>query len=123
MRRTANIYGAQKRRAAKAGAGLDYTLSDLRLWCRIAVIDTRCYYCDGAVTEANLSADHAMPVGRGGSWDRENIRICCKRCNRAKGALCALEYRQLLDLAGTWPDVARESILRRLQAGAAIVRC
>lgn len=123
-RRTANIYNAQKRRAARAGAGLDYTLDRLRTLARAALENPEgCWYCSGPMTEANLSADHAQPVSRGGSWSLSNVRVVCGRCNRAKGSLTWTEYMSLLSVVRCWPAETQDSFLRRLQAGAAIVRC
>lgn len=53
----------------------------------------RCYICGVAVSEdVSLSAptraemDHVVPVARGGAHVMENLRCCCRRCNRVKGA-------------------------------------
>lgn len=33
----------------------------------------------------DLTGDHIIPLSRGGSSTRENIRTLCRRCNSAKG--------------------------------------
>jgi HNH endonuclease len=41
-----------------------------------------CYLC-GAPTSGQL--DHVVPRSRGGSNDPQNLRPCCRPCNRLKG--------------------------------------
>ena len=43
----------------------------------------RCFYCDG---KGELTIEHILPSALGGTDARENLVICCKRCNQDKGA-------------------------------------
>jgi 5-methylcytosine-specific restriction endonuclease McrA len=36
-----------------------------------------------------LSIDHIIPKSRGGTHERENLRVLCTRCNTRKGVKCA----------------------------------
>lgn len=47
----------------------------------------RCQYCgatpqDGAI----LEVDHIIPVSKGGSREKENLKTSCRQCNIGKGA-------------------------------------
>jgi 5-methylcytosine-specific restriction endonuclease McrA len=114
-RRTASIYFSQKRRAAKAGQALDYNLDNYRQI--IPTLPTPCRYCHRPMTIKNHSADHAWPIARGGSWSLCNIEITCRSCNTAKGIMTPHEYRSLLALLQTFPDIVRINTLARLKAG------
>ena len=52
-----------------------------------------CGYC-GAWTA--LTADHRIPLVRGGSNDVTNLIPACRICNSRKGTMTESEYRQLL---------------------------
>jgi len=32
------------------------------------------------------TTDHVIPVSRGGSWEHDNLRVICRRCNSVRGA-------------------------------------
>jgi len=65
----------------------------------------RCWYCgcrfddrpDGG--SRTLTIDHVEPVAGGGGSSLENLRLCCRTCNRRKGQLGAEVYEDsgLLD--------------------------
>lgn len=40
-----------------------------------------CHYCLGAAT----TADHVIPISRGGAIGKSNLVACCKNCNTSKG--------------------------------------
>lgn len=57
-----------------------------------------CEYCGkrmfrGGTAEAIQSphrmatVDHYMPLSKGGTWARSNLRACCQGCNRDKGSM------------------------------------
>lgn len=41
-----------------------------------------------------ITKDHLVPTSRGGSRDKSNIVLACKRCNNEKGALTPEEYAE-----------------------------
>lgn len=45
-----------------------------------------CPYCGKRITKENAVADHMDPLKRGGANGQHNLTICCKDCNKAKGA-------------------------------------
>ncbi|WP_363326415.1 HNH endonuclease signature motif containing protein [Haloactinopolyspora sp.] len=61
-------YGGDWRRARAALAGID-----------------RCARCGERGSPANpLTADHVVPVARGGTDDASNLQVLCRRCNSSK---------------------------------------
>ncbi len=47
-----------------------------------------CFYCGGKAT----TADHLLPVSRGGTDSKENLVAACSDCNGRKGELTAAEF-------------------------------
>lgn len=47
---------------------------------------TECPYCGRSLSHANKSLDHIVPISKGGTHSADNVLICCKTCNSAKGA-------------------------------------
>jgi hypothetical protein len=60
----------------------------------------RCWYCgcrfddrdDGDGGGRTLTIDHVEPLADGGASSLENLRLCCRTCNRRKGRLGADVY-------------------------------
>ena len=46
-----------------------------------------CAYCGKALRDTNKTLDHVIPQCAGGKSYANNIVICCKNCNLAKGNL------------------------------------
>ncbi len=46
---------------------------------------SRCQYCGGKFSTADLSLDHVVPRSQGGEATWENLVCCCLRCNVKKG--------------------------------------
>jgi 5-methylcytosine-specific restriction endonuclease McrA len=59
--------------------------------------DGKCAYC-GTPLNDDFEIDHYIPVSRGGSNGKENIRCACQRCNRAKQDKMPDEWQEYL----TW---------------------
>lgn len=61
-----------------------------------------CHYCNRNLVSTKPSewrrfitkptVDHATPLSRGGKDEPSNWRVCCKKCNQAKGNLTELEF-------------------------------
>jgi 5-methylcytosine-specific restriction endonuclease McrA len=105
-----------RKRARLANATIDYDLEYYRAIVKVE-IGQPCPYCFQELTLKNHSADHQTPTARGGSYTKENLGICCRRCNQAKGILTLEEFESLLALTRTWPDSVRTNTLARLRAG------
>ena len=46
-----------------------------------------CHRCMATHSENNpLTADHIVPLAKGGESNRENTMVLCRRCNSRKGA-------------------------------------
>lgn len=43
-----------------------------------------CSFCGVSTLEAQMAADHIVPVNRGGRNDSENLTAACRPCNAAK---------------------------------------
>jgi len=70
-----------KRRAAILNAPSDD-------WTREEIHEAyggRCVYCSASITLDSMDADHYIPLSKGGSNLRSNIRCSCASCNRSKG--------------------------------------
>ena len=44
----------------------------------------RCMYCDEALTEITATIDHIKPKVKGGHSTRNNMGLCCSKCNSSK---------------------------------------
>lgn len=44
--------------------------------------ENRCAFC---LTEDDLTIDHILPLGRGGTNDLDNLQVLCRACNTWKG--------------------------------------
>lgn len=80
----------QCRRALKAGAPGSFTADEFTALCE--AYDYRCVYCG---REEKLTADHAVPLGRGGSNWIANILPACRSCNSRKRNRTAEEFLAL----------------------------
>ena len=109
IRKTRQMYLQHKDRAA-AGVVLDYSLTQLRALVREALDTGRCRHCGGPLAE-NFSVDHANPVSRAGSFRFDNLMVCCRSCNLAKGPLNEYEFHNLTLLIRNWPDPAARNLL------------
>jgi 5-methylcytosine-specific restriction endonuclease McrA len=68
-----------------------------REWLKLlAAYRYRCAYCHRRLTRKSASADHAVPLTRGGTNWIENIVPACLSCNQRKNFLTAQEYLQRL---------------------------
>ena len=48
--------------------------------------DWSCQYCNKRLGWGNVTIDHVLPKCRGGKTTWKNCVVCCKACNRQKGA-------------------------------------
>lgn len=76
-----------------------------------------CYYCLIDLEINFTTIDHKQPLNRGGENGLDNLCICCKNCNTAKGNFTEEEFRTLLQLINTWEVESKETLLKRLRQG------
>lgn len=69
----------QRRRAREAGATGDFTAEQFTELCE--KYDNRCLCCGET---KKLTADHIIPLSKGGSNDIDNIQPLCQSCNSKK---------------------------------------
>lgn len=51
-----------------------------------------CYLCGKKTSRTERQIDHIQAQAAGGSDDDDNLRVSCKRCNRAKGKTDLPQY-------------------------------
>lgn len=49
--------------------------------------DSNCIYCGVKLTKENATADHIVPISKGGNNTQINLIVCCKDCNSERGNL------------------------------------
>lgn len=57
--------------------------------------ETKCIYCDSELDKHNATADHIIPISKGGNNTQVNLVVCCKDCNNERGNLDFYEYISL----------------------------
>lgn len=117
--RSRSIQTSLNSRMKKAGFSGSISLLACRTILAAAVMRP-CLYCGEIIKVATMSADHAMPIARGG--EPFEIVCCCTQCNRRKGELSEDEYRALMAFVGSLAPEAQASIWRRLAAGGSFFR-
>ncbi|AKT41462.1 HNH endonuclease [Chondromyces crocatus] len=81
---------AQRRRSRLAGAGGSFSTAE---WQTLIAQYDRCPMCRRAWSEipllsgrsSTITADHIVPISKGGSNSIENIQPLCYSCNSKKG--------------------------------------
>jgi len=58
-------------------------------------IGANCIYCDIELDKENATADHIIPISKGGNNTQVNLVVCCKDCNNERGNLDFDEYLTL----------------------------
>jgi 5-methylcytosine-specific restriction endonuclease McrA len=58
-------------------------------------IEANCIYCDVKLDKENATADHIIPISKGGNNTQVNLVVCCKDCNNERGNLDFDEYLTL----------------------------
>lgn len=78
------------RRARKTQAGGSFTQQE---WQDLkARYDYACLRCGRQEPEITLTADHVVPIAKGGTSDISNIQPLCRPCNTGKGTK-SIDYR------------------------------
>jgi 5-methylcytosine-specific restriction endonuclease McrA len=57
--------------------------------------DHNCYYCNKVLNKEcnDITIDHLFPLSLGGdAFERKNLVICCKTCNKAKGSMLLEDF-------------------------------
>lgn len=85
---------AQNYQATKRANGGQFTDADID-----AIFTAQDGKCAGCSERKKLEIDHIMPVSRGGSNDRSNLQLLCRRCNASKGAKTMAEWLQSTSLS------------------------
>jgi 5-methylcytosine-specific restriction protein A len=65
-------------------------------WWKRRIAEGVCHYCRVQVGPRGLTADHLVPLIRGGRSVRGNLVPCCKECNNRKRSLLPWEWEDYL---------------------------
>jgi 5-methylcytosine-specific restriction endonuclease McrA len=71
---------SHRHRTRKTGAGGSYTITEWK-----ALVKAAGYRCLCCTRRRPLTADHVIPVSKGGSSNIDNIQVLCQPCNSSKG--------------------------------------
>jgi 5-methylcytosine-specific restriction endonuclease McrA len=93
--------------------GVAIYVEELRLQIRAAIDDGTCPYLGvfgEKLTAKNFSLDHATPISRGGSHQLDNLIVCSRSGNLAKGIMTREEFNELLDaMLNMSPEASSDS--------------
>lgn len=84
----ANAAYYHRRRTRKTAAGGSFTAAEFK--ALVSHYDNKCLCCGR--DDVKLTADHVIPVSKGGSSNIENIQPLCKPCNSHKSEK-TIDYR------------------------------
>jgi hypothetical protein len=54
--------------------------------------NSTCLYCGNKLTMKNATADHIIPISKGGNNSQVNMIVCCKSCNEERGNIKFEKY-------------------------------
>jgi len=79
-----NCEGRRRARIQENGVE-SFTYEDLRMfWLGQNILDDRCYYCRKSFSGKPEHIDHYIPIAKGGSHTKVNLRPSCAKCNLKK---------------------------------------
>lgn len=88
---------SRNRRARKAKAGGSHTGADIEFLMRIQGGRCAHSWCRKSLSSYK-EVDHIIPIALGGSNDRKNLQLLCRRCNRTKLATHPIDFAQRFGL-------------------------
>jgi 5-methylcytosine-specific restriction endonuclease McrA len=80
------------RRARKKGKGGTHTKEDIDLLWELQ--RGKCAFCLKPLKRGSFHIDHFIPLARGGTNDRSNLRLLHKKCNLEKASTDPFEHAQ-----------------------------
>jgi 5-methylcytosine-specific restriction endonuclease McrA len=81
-----------KKKAQSVGSAGNHTKADIELLWEAQ--KGRCVFCLKPLMGGKYHVDHHVPLAKGGSNDRSNLRLLHKKCNLEKGARDPVEHAQ-----------------------------
>lgn len=85
------VVHSAKRRAQKKGCSGSHTIEDIKqLWF---LQHGKCAWCAQALGEDKPHVDHWIPLSKGGSNNKDNLRLLHKKCNLSKHAKLPSELK------------------------------
>lgn len=99
------------------------TREEVRQWLKTHVKKEKaCPYCSTGIGLGNFAVDHKQAIARGGSPLLANCQLTCGPCNRAKGDLNDVEFRDLVAFLTSQSTDMKKSVLARLKAAGAMFK-
>lgn len=63
--------------------------------------ECRCYLCGRRISVEEITLNHVRPKTHGGGNERNNLRICCRRCNQYRATMPVTYWRMLRGFVAT----------------------
>lgn len=63
-----------------------------KVWGKNRKMRRECYYCGAKITYKQATVDHVVARARGGTDQRQNLKIACKPCNQRKGSKALVKF-------------------------------
>lgn len=102
------------------GNGVAPSASEIYEWLQTQ--DFVCAYSGDQMTKDSFTVDHRQPLHRGGTNDFDNLCLCTKAMNLAKGTMTEAEFRSLMAFVGQWDDGGKALFARLRMAGSGFGR-
>ena len=59
----------------------------------------KCYWCGRTLNKGSLTADHLIPLSKGGTHQRTNLVPACYQCNQAKRDMMPTDFAKVMAVA------------------------
>lgn len=112
------VYGLKKRGASEA----QQKAARRKILHILENTERMCWYCREEMDIQDISLDHGEPISRGGTHKKENLVLCHKKCNLAKGDLTENEFHGLVGLLAELGEEAYNSVMKRLRMAGHLYR-
>ena len=80
-----------KKRWRSNGRAKPFSRYELKRWL-YRKFRGRCHYCRVQLTFELSTIDHKRAQARGGTYEKRNLALACKRCNGEKGCMPYHDY-------------------------------
>ena len=65
-------------------------------WWQNKIASGLCHYCQHKFSPKDLTMDHIVPLGRGGTSIKSNLASACKSCNTKKKTFMPVEWEEYM---------------------------